>query len=245
MNREAVVFEGLGIELRPFKPLGFHPACVVVGISSEGIVGPLVASHLIQQLTMDQVCALESPMFPPASMIYFQKPKFPARIYGSKRHRLAVILAEFAPMDEVVRPLTQAILAWADKERVERIFAIEAFAAEASRPQGVPVAAIGSTEIDRKAIAKARLSEVQHGALSGVAAVLLNEGRWQERPTIAFMTSVGEGAVDAEAAVAVLAAIKRLLPKLPLDIQPSADAPTRLEKAIRAAHQRQANYEFI
>lgn len=84
------MLEALDIELRPYKPMGFHPSCVVFGISSEGIVGPLVASHFTQQLNMDQVCTLESPMFPPTAMVYFQKPKFPACIYASKRHKLAV-----------------------------------------------------------------------------------------------------------------------------------------------------------
>lgn len=243
MTRKAILLDDLDIELRSFKDLDFVPEDVLVGISSEGVVGPLVASHLIQQLDMDQVCALESPMFPPTSMVYFGKPKCPARIYASKRHKLAVVLAEFAPLDELARPLAYAILAWCQDHKAGRIIGLESFAAAQANPAGVGLAAIGSMDKDRKAIVKARVSSVVHGAVTGVAGVLLNEGRWRRRSTIVLMASLGEGP-DEDAAVHVLSAIQKLLPRLRLR-PPPAHEPTQLEKAIRAAHERTLTREFI
>ena len=244
MKREILRLEELDIELRPLKRLGFEPQAIVVGVSTEGIVGPLVASHLIQQLKMDQVCAIESPLFPPTSMVYFRKPKFPARIYASKEHKLAVVLAEFGPPDEVARPLAYAILAWREQVKGGRVFCVEGFDHRQSNPQGVGAAAVGATARDRKAIAKAGVSEVRHGAIAGVAGVLLNEGRWQDAETIAFMASLGNGPEE-EAAVYVLAGLQRLLPKVPLEAPAAPHEPTQLEKAIRAARQRAASHEFI
>jgi predicted ATP-grasp superfamily ATP-dependent carboligase len=243
-QRQVVNLENLDIELRLFDKLGFKPANVVVGISSEGIVGPLVASALIQRLGMTQVCALESQMFPPTAMVYFEKPKFPARIYASKRHRLAVVLAEFAPLDEVARPLAYAILAWCETHGAKRIFGIDSFPAQASTPEGVGVAAIGSTPRDRKAIAAAKVPGVRHGAVTGVAGVLLNEGRWWDNETIVLMASLGE-ASDAEVAMRVIAALGKLVPALPLRDAAAGAEPTQLEKAIRAAHQRTPTHEYI
>ena len=241
-TRRIIQLDDLDIQLRPLTKLGFEPKTAVVGISSEGTVGPMVASQLIQQLDMDQVCAIESPMFPPTSMVYFRKPKFPARIYASKEHRLVVILAEFAPMDELVRPLTYALLEWCTDHKVPRIIGIDSFAAEMSSPAGVVAAAIGATARDRKALSKAKVSEVEHGSVTGVAGVLLNEGRWEDRDTIVLMASVGEGP-NSQAAWNVLALLRRLLPGLPLKVP--ARQPTELEKAIRAAHQRSLSHEFI
>jgi len=244
VKRSAIQLEGLDIELRPLKRLGFEPANVVVGISTEGVVGPLVASHIIQQLGMDQVCAIESPMFPPTSMVYFRKPKFPARIYASKRHRLAVVLAEFGPLDDLARPLAYAILAWRDRVKAGRILGIESFAAGDADPVGVGVAAIGASARDRKAIAKAKVPEVQHGAVTGVAGVLLNEGRWRDVDVVTLMASLGAGP-DSEAAVQVLLALQKLLPGVPVRAPEARREPTELEKAIRAAHERDASHEFI
>ncbi len=243
MTRKAVLLDGLDIELRTFTDLDFAPTDVVVGISSEGTVGPLVASHLIQQLGMDQVCALESPMFPPTSMVYFERPKYPARIYASNPHKLAVVLAEFAPMDELARPLAYSILHWCEAQKAGRVIGIDSFAASLANPAGVGLAAIGSMDKDRKAILKARVSSVQHGAVTGVAGVLLNEGRWRRRPTIVLMASLGAGP-DEDAAVHVLAAIQKLVPRLRLRAPPQHE-PTQLEKAIRAAHERTVTREYI
>ncbi|MHB8634116.1 MAG: proteasome assembly chaperone family protein [Thermoplasmatota archaeon] len=245
MKPKAVALPGLDIELRPYKALGFHPACVIVGISSEGIVGPLVASQLIERLKMDQVCALESPMFPPTAVIYFQKPKFPARIYGSARHRVAVVLAEFAPPDELARPLALAILTWCESQGAGRIIGIESFPAEDANPVSLGVAAIGSTPSDRKAIHKARLAQVQHGSVTGVAGVLLNEGAWRGRGVIALMASLGGGVADGVAAVRVLASIHRLQPKFGLAGASASPTPTELERAIRAARERTTTHDFI
>lgn len=243
-QRQVLTLENLDIELRPFKDLGFKPATVVVGISSEGVVGPLVATQIIQRLGMDQVCAMESQMFPPTAMVYFEKPKFPARIYASKAHRLAVVLAEFAPLDEVARPLAYAILAWCEANGAEALVGIDSFPAQAASPEGVPVAAIGATDRDRLLLRKARVSSVQHGAVTGVAGVLLNEGRWWDRDTIVLMASLGEVS-DGEAALRTVDVLQRLLPKVPLRAGGPGDEPTRLERAIRAAHARTPVHDYI
>lgn len=242
-ERKVITLENLDIELRPFQDLAFKPDNVVVGISSEGIVGPLVASQMIQQLDLDQVCALESPMFPPTAMVYFEKPKFPARIYASKKHKLAVVLAEFAPPDELARPLAYAILAWCETNGAKRVIGMDSFPAQASIPEGIPVAAIGATARDRRTIVRQKVSGVRHGAVTGVAGVLLNEGRWWDNDTIVLMASLGE-ASDAEVAFRVLAAMQRLIPTLPPQARKGGE-PTQLEKAIRAAHQRQPSHEYI
>ena len=240
--RKVTVLENLDIELRPFKDLGFRPRDVVVGISSEGTVGPLVASQLVQRLGMDQVCALESPLFPPTSMVYYEKPKFPARIYASRKDSLAVVLAEFLPADDLARPLAYAILAWCEENGAQRVWGIDGYPAHAGSPQGVPVAAIGSTARDRKRIEEANVSSVRHGAVTGVAGVLLNEGRWWDRDTIVLLASLGES--ELEAALQALKVLHRLLPKLAIRRGPGVEAD-QLESAIRAAHAREASQDFI
>jgi predicted ATP-grasp superfamily ATP-dependent carboligase len=242
-TRKVTVLENLEIELRPFKDLGFKPLDVIVGISSEGTVGPLVAAQLIQHLGLDQVCAIESPNFPPTAMVYFEKPKFPARIYASKKHRLAVVLAEFAPSDELARPLAYAILAWCEEQGAKRIFGIDSFPPQLASPEGVALAAIGSTARDRRAIAEAKVNGVKHGAVTGVAGVLLNEGRWWDRDTIVLMASLAGS--DLAAALHTLAALNRLVPRLPLTKARAGKEDTELEKAIRAAHARESTHEYI
>lgn len=242
--RRAIAFAGTDITLRPYKELGFKPETLVVGISSEGLVGPLVASHLIERLDLHQVCAFDSPSFPPATLVHFQEPNFPARIYASKAHRLAVVLAEFAPPDDLARPLAQVLLAWCEANGVQRVIGIEGFDPEVSRPVGIGVAAVGSTAQNRKAIRDAGIKTVEHGAMTGVAAVLLNEGCWQARSTIVLMAA-STPATDEEDVVAhCLPALRKLMPRLPATAL-KTPKPTRLELAIRSARDLTSFQEFI
>lgn len=72
-----------GIEIRKFKDIDLKGATIIEGFPSVGLVGTIVATYLIDYLKLDQICAVDSEGFPPTSMIYVTKPKFPARIYAS------------------------------------------------------------------------------------------------------------------------------------------------------------------
>ena len=80
------------IEFRKFKEVDLKGAPVIEGFPGVGILGAIAASYLIETLSLDQICALESEDFPPVSMIYSAKPKFPARIYAREDIKLAVFI---------------------------------------------------------------------------------------------------------------------------------------------------------
>lgn len=229
---------GWEIELRTYKRVDLLHPTILCGVSSVGLLGPIVGSQLVEQLRLDQVCAIESPLFPPVSMIYVKKPKFPARIYASKRLNVAVVLAEFAPGPDLARPMAHAILHWARDQAADRIIAFEGFVPSAEADEGISVAGTGSTEEARLAIERARLPLLEQGAITGVAGVLLNEGRWQQRDVIALVAPGGTDLRDTRAAVTLLDALPRLVPHLRLKLEGLSSEATRLEAVIRSARER-------
>ena len=55
---------------------------VIEAIPSVGLVSTIAATYMLTNLPVDQVCALDSEDFPPLSMVYKYRPKFPVRIYA-------------------------------------------------------------------------------------------------------------------------------------------------------------------
>ena len=66
------------VEIRPFKQLDVSGGVVLEAFPSVGLVSAIVGTYIISSLKLDQIAAIDSPWFPPVSIIYGQKPKFPA-----------------------------------------------------------------------------------------------------------------------------------------------------------------------
>ena len=105
-------------------------ATIIEGFSSVGLVSTIVATYLIDYLKLDQICAVDSEEFPPTSMIYATKPKFPARIYASSEKKIGVFLAEFTPAPSLHRPLAKKLLEWCKEQQCTRIISPESLSSE-------------------------------------------------------------------------------------------------------------------
>ncbi len=109
------------INIRYFKRPEISGGIVIDGFPNVGLVGSIISNYLIGALDMDQVGAIDCSQFPPVSMIYNSKPKFPARMYASEEHKLVVVLSEFTPSPEMARPIAKAMLSWANEQHCEMI----------------------------------------------------------------------------------------------------------------------------
>ena len=123
------------IEIYKFKDIDLSGATIVEGFPTVGLASIISANFLIGALNLDQICAIDSPDFPPVSMVYASKPKFPARIYANESHKIAVFLAEFTPTAELARPIADKILSWAIENECKRIIT----------PEGLPSPHCGPT----------------------------------------------------------------------------------------------------
>ncbi len=101
------------IDIRKYKDINLRDGVVLDGFPSVGLVSSISASYLISSLQLDQIAVLDSEHFPPVSLVYEGKPKFPARIHASENHKMAVFSAEFTPNPSLDRAIGRKILSWA------------------------------------------------------------------------------------------------------------------------------------
>lgn len=227
------------IEMRKFKDIDLKGATIIEGFPSIGLVSTIVATYLIDYLKLDQICAVDSEAFPPTSMIYAKKPKFPARIYASSEKKIGVFLAEFTPVPSLHRPLAKKFLEWCREQQCQRIISSEGAPLKKLCLQNkesskqTQVYGIGSTEQARKNLLDAGIEQLTLGMIYGVSGVLLNEGRWDNFDVITLITEACPDIPDSLAAAKVLEAIAALMPHIQIDTQPLYQQSKKAEDQVK------------
>jgi uncharacterized protein len=239
------------IEIRKFKDVDLKGGTIIEGFPGIGLVSSIVATYLIDYLDLDQICALDSDAFPPTSMIYASKPKFPARIYASSQYKIGVFLSEFTPPAVLHRPIARKLLEWCKEQRCKRIIATEGLPSkrffkpgkdkqklktrvyDRGNPFTTRVYGIGSTERARRELTEASINQLNSGIIYGVAGVLLNEGQWENFDIITILADAHPEIPDAYSAAKIIEALDILLPQLQIDTTPLYQESKRVEERLR------------
>ncbi len=227
------------IETRKFKDVDISGGTILEGFPGIGIVGPIAATYLIDYLDMDQICALDSSEFPPTSMVYANKPKFPARIYANSEHKIALFLSEFTPSPKLHRPIAKKLLEWAKEQRCKRLICMEGLPSDAGeKPEGevkreIDVFGVGSTDNTRDELKEAKIKKLETGMIFGVSGVLLNEGRWENFDVITLLAEAYVDAPDALAAAKLLESLDKLMPNIKIETKPLLQESKKFEEHLR------------
>ncbi len=197
------------IIMHKFRDLDLEGATVINGFPTAGLASTITANFLIGVLNLDQIAVLDSPDFPPVSMIYDSKPKFPARIYADEKTKVVVFLSEFTPYINLVRPLSEIIFGFIDKNKCERIIAPEIMPADGEK---LEVFGIGSTDNARTMMGSVGLKMINHGIITGISGVLLNEGRRRNFDVITLVAQAKPEIPEPRAAAMLIETICRIIP---------------------------------
>ena len=222
------------VELRTIKEVDMKGGTVVAAFPSVGLVSTITATYLITTLPTDQVTALESPDFPSISMIYGSKPKFPARVYASRKEKVAIFICEMPLPMSTHRPVAYALMKWAKDHGCRQIVPLEGLPAELDAPlTGEPtVWGVGSTDRARAELKKRGIQQLESGMISGVTGILLNEGRWRDVDVIALLAEARLALPDATAAVGLVKVLDTLLPEITIDLGPLQEQAKMLEEHL-------------
>jgi uncharacterized protein len=186
-------------------------------------------------LQLDCIAVLESEFFPPLSMIFAKKPKFPARIHASQEHGVAAFTAEFTPMPSLDRAIAKTMLGWARRKGCDTIITSMGFPApETTEPAREPqLFGVGSSDSARRKLDEAGIVQLETGMITGVPAVLLNEGKWENFDVIALLVQADPRIPDHRAAAKVVQVINRLLPQVEVDVGPLLIEAEEIERRLK------------
>ncbi|HEV8594930.1 MAG TPA: PAC2 family protein [Thermoplasmata archaeon] len=224
------------IEVRKFKDVDLQGGTVLAALPSVGLVSTIAATYMISALRMDQVMALDSDEFPPLSMVYAHKPKFPVRVYAIPK--VAAFISEVPLPAKTHRAIARLLINWSKEQGAKRIVCLEGLPLSQERTEAeIDVWAVGSNDAANATIEKATLQYLETGIVSGVAGVLLNEGRWANYEVIALLGEARPYLPDAHAAAKLVWAADKILEGVEVDLAPLLEEAKELETHLQALKQ--------
>jgi len=239
-----------GIQVFELKRMDLRGATVIDGFPSVGLVSSIVANYMINALGLVQIGIMDSAHFPTVSLVREGQPMNPVRIYGGpkkdeKSDQLVVFISEFQPPPHLIKAIAATVLDWAQDQRCSLLLCPEGLIVDAEEGQEAEAAeraatvyGIGSTDRAMDLLRKKQVALFEEGVITGVAGVLLNEGRRRDFDVITLLSEARPDFPDARAAAKVIETIDRLLPHTPLDARPLYEEAERIENQLKNIHQK-------
>lgn len=106
MPKEIKIVENEGIKV--------DSPVVIEGFPDVGLVGTIAASHIVDQLGLNEIAYIESSVFPPVMVLHKGILTEPARIFGNEK--ILLVTSEIAIPPYVIYDLAKALADWFKKK---------------------------------------------------------------------------------------------------------------------------------
>ncbi len=222
------------VSIRTLKEVTLNNGILIESSTGVGMVAGIAANHIIASYSMDQVAAMDSPDFPPVSIVYNARPKLPSRVYCSESKNLAIFTSEIPLPVKTHRAVAGSLLEWGIKCGCRTFVSLDGIPAENNTDgNGKPhLWAVGTTDAARSAIDKAGLDQLQTGMISGISAIMLNEGRVNRYDVIGLFVEAREDMPDAAGAAALVQGLNKLFSPFNFSIKPLLDEAKQIQSQI-------------
>jgi uncharacterized protein len=184
-------------------------AVVVNGLPDVGLVGLLAASHMISELKLKEVGAIESDLLPPMIVLHGGLPKSPIRFFADSS--LIVLISETTVPFSLIRPLASTIVDLAQSKSASLVLSLGGMAEPKRQDIDAPkvFAALSSKETEQTLHGAAEVLE--EGYIVGAYGLILRMSAQAKIPAITLLTQSYYNYPDPEAAAATLTAVNKIL----------------------------------
>ncbi|MBU0497249.1 MAG: PAC2 family protein [Candidatus Thermoplasmatota archaeon] len=234
------------IKFLEYKDVDLSDSLLIVAFPTVGLVSSIAGHFIIDQLKLEPIGAIISSKFMPATVIHKGLPAPPVRIYAGKKRcgpddsckRLAIIISEFMPQMETIKPLADEIFSWAENKGCKIILSLEGMHAIRSGKDKKPkVFGVASTLEMNKELKKYKIDITQEGMITGVTGVLLYMGHLFQKDVICLLAETELNYPDSHAAALLVEKLDKMLPEIKIDPKPLYKAAKEIEDQIRMAMQ--------
>jgi uncharacterized protein len=197
---------------------------VLDGFPSTGLVNAIASECLIRSIGTELIAVVDSPEFSPVSIIENYVPQFPARIYMNEKLRVAFFVSEVNMDASMERMIAEMIFKWAIQNECRMIVSSSGIAVDSKDDRNIEqdvkseVMAITSTDSAAKIAEENGFIRFKSGTITGIPAILLNEGALTNFDVIVFLTEVLKDVPDFHAAAVISEAVTKLIPGLSCDL---------------------------
>jgi uncharacterized protein len=180
---------------------------VLEGFPGIGLVGNIVATHLVSELKMKQIGTIESRLFPPISVLFDGIAYAPVRIYENSQTNFIVIISDILIHPMVAFDVGKAIVKWTTDIGAKMNIPIAGIST--MREQRVVFgSATSQTLLD---MVKDKVETLTAGSISGIAGSIMNECGIVKMPAICLLGETQGPTPDPRASARVIDVLNGLL----------------------------------
>jgi len=230
------------ISILEYKKIDLSNSMLVIAFPTVGLISSIAGRFIIDSLKLKEIGSIVSKHFMPATVIHNSNPSPPVRIYAGKKmcgpdkscEQLAVIISEFMPPLNFIKPLVDKIFDWSEGKNCKMIMALEGtHAMDERNKKKLQVYGVGSTPLMKHILKKYNIKQTQEGMITGVTGVLLYSGALTNRDVICLLSEANASYPDSRAAGNLLEKLDIILPGIKIDPAPLYEAAEEIEKDIR------------
>jgi uncharacterized protein len=233
------------IEIRNLKKINIKGGTIIDGFPSSGLANAIASECFIHSLKTELVAVLDSAEFPALSVIHNTVPNFPARIYANEDLKLAIFVSEMNVEQSLYYSISKVILQWAMENECRLIISAAGLSNEGSDDtMKIPDPAVYAAATTKRSIKRLEDVGIEHmsdGSVTGIPALLLNEGALIDLDIIVLLVRVVKDIPDFRAAAIVSEAITRLVPGASCDVNSLLKEAEVVEKNLKRIRIHQTN----
>ena len=230
------------IEIRKLKEINIEGGVVFDGFHGIGLTSTIAIGCFINSLKTELVGILDSPLFPPISVIYNTKPNFPARIYANEEKKLAFFVSEAILESSAYRQIAHTILKWSNYNKCKTVISVASREIEKDRTKKESsLYVISNSQIIMKELNDIGILPLKNGTVNGIPGVLLNESNWKNIDVVVFVVDIISGVPDFRAAANVAQVVSKIVPEAYCEIKPLIKEAENIENNLKMIRSQTSN----
>jgi uncharacterized protein len=231
------------IKIRKLKEINIEDGVVFDGFHGIGLTSTIAIGCFINSLKTELVGILDSPLFPPISVIYNTKPNFPARIYANEEKKLAFFVSEAILESSAYRQIAHTILKWSNYNKCKTVISVASREIEKEdRTKKEPsLYVISNSQIIMKELNDIGILPLKNGTVNGIPGVLLNESNWKNIDVVVFVVDIISGVPDFRAAANVAQVVSKIVPEAYCEIKPLIKEAENIENNLKMIRSQTSN----
>lgn len=232
------------IALETFTKVDLKDALVLVAFPTTGSASSIAAHYLVKHLDLPLVGHVLTPEMSGVMAVQDGKGTSALRILGGETvckldkgcPRLYVVLTELALPPMVTLRIADALLTWAKAGGAHLVLALEGVIRAAG--DDIPdVFAVAAKDDILKELKKTGVPPMERALIGGVTSHLVLAGPARGVRTGALLVEASRDHPDGRAAAALIEALARMMPDVPIDHKPLMKEAQALEEQIKRTQQ--------
>ncbi|HUR61908.1 MAG TPA: PAC2 family protein [Candidatus Thermoplasmatota archaeon] len=238
----ATMLQGTDVGLELFAAMPLEDALMLVAMPGVGSAAIIAAQYLVKHLNLPLVGHFRIPEFRSIVSIQDGQATSPVRIFGGETvcrvggpcPRVFVVMAD-VPLHPVhAGRIAEFALKVAKSAGARLVLSLDAVV-RLDSDSHADVYSASSEEPVLRMLVKAGIPAMARALISGPTAQVLVQGKDMEVASGALLVEAAKDHPDGLAASALIAAVSRLLPDVPVDPKPLEDEAMQLEAEIKRA----------